>query len=110
MRLSPVVFRSNARHPPGKQFTGLLRAVQVEIRTHQETVEVIQPQPPTPTPMEPVADPAAQYCINQGGTNTTQTRGDGGEYGVCVFDDNRQCDAWAMYRGECPVGGVKISG
>jgi ABC-type amino acid transport substrate-binding protein/putative hemolysin len=76
----------------------------------KEKVNVIEPQPPTPTPFEPVPDPAAQYCIDNGGTLTTKTRGDGGEYGVCVFDENRQCEEWAMYNGACPVGGVKVTG
>jgi putative hemolysin len=29
---------------------------------------------------------------------------------VCGFEDNRQCEEWAMLRGECPVGGIKITG
>jgi dipeptidyl-peptidase-4 len=39
-----------------------------------------------------------------------QKRGDGGEYGVCLFEDNRQCEEWALFRGNCSVGGIKISG
>ena len=76
----------------------------------KEKVNVIEPQPPTPTPFEPVPDPAAQYCIDNGGTLTTKIRGDGGEYGVCMFEENRQCEEWAMYNGACPVGGVKVTG
>jgi putative hemolysin len=76
----------------------------------KEKVNVIEPQPPTPTPFEPVPDPAAQFCIDNGGTLTTKTRGDGGEYGICVFEENRQCEEWAMYNGACPVGGVKVTG
>ena len=40
----------------------------------------------------------------------TEQRGDGGEYSVCLFEDNRQCEEWAVARGQCPVGGVKVSG
>jgi putative hemolysin len=40
----------------------------------------------------------------------TAQRGDGGEYGICLFEDNRQCEEWAMLRGDCPVGGVGITG
>jgi len=36
--------------------------------------------------------------------------GSGGEYGVCRFADNRQCEEWAMFRGECPEGGVRVAG
>jgi len=33
-----------------------------------------------------------------------------GEYGVCLFEDNRQCEEWALLRGNCPMGGLKITG
>jgi putative hemolysin len=56
------------------------------------------------------ANPASENCIKPGGTLTIQTRGDGGQYGVCMFEDNRQCEEWAMLRGECPVGGIKVTG
>jgi len=39
-----------------------------------------------------------------------KTLPDGGRYGVCVFADNRQCEEWALFRGECPAGGIKITG
>ena len=58
----------------------------------------------------PVPNPATQNCLDRGGQHATEQRGDGGEYGVCLFEDNRQCEEWAMARGECPVGGVKVSG
>ena len=57
-----------------------------------------------------MANPASVYCEEQGGTVINKVRGELGEYGVCVFEDNMQCDEWAMYRGECPVGGIKITG
>lgn len=57
-----------------------------------------------------LANPASENCTRQGGTLTIRKRGDGGEYGVCLFEDNRQCEEWAMLRGECPVGGIKITG
>ena len=37
-------------------------------------------------------------------------RRDGGQYGICFFDDNRQCEEWALLRGDCPVGGLKVTG
>ena len=55
-------------------------------------------------------NPASENCIKQGGTLNIQKNGKGDEYGVCTFEDNRQCEEWAMLRGECPVGGVKITG
>lgn len=57
-----------------------------------------------------IANPASVNCINKGGTLSIQKRDDGGEYGICIFEDNRQCEEWALFRGECPVGGRKITG
>jgi putative hemolysin len=63
----------------------------------------------TPTPAQ-IANPASQNCIDKGGTLTIEERGDGGQYGVCFFEDNRQCEEWALYNGDCPVGGLKVTG
>lgn len=57
-----------------------------------------------------IANPASVNCHKQGGTLAIKKHSDGGEYGVCIFEDNRQCEEWAMFRGECPVGGIKIAG
>lgn len=69
----------------------------------------------TPAPAETpaaagIANPASENCIKQGGTLTILKNGEGGEYGVCTFEDNLQCEEWAMFRGDCPVGGIKITG
>jgi putative hemolysin len=63
-----------------------------------------------PKPVGHIANPASENCVNHGGTLAIYKRGDGGEYGVCLFEDNRQCEEWAMFRGECPIGGLKITG
>ncbi len=65
---------------------------------------------PTTASSSQIANPASENCVKQGGTVSIQKRGDGGEYGVCVFEDNMQCEEWAMMRGECPVGGIKVTG
>jgi putative hemolysin len=57
-----------------------------------------------------IANPASENCIQQGGKLIIQKRGDGGEYGVCLFEDNRQCEEWALLRGDCRAGGAKITG
>jgi len=57
-----------------------------------------------------IANPASVNCISQGGKLEIRKKPDGGEYGVCIFDDNRQCEEWALFRGKCPKGGVKITG
>lgn len=71
----------------------------------------VQPSTPVqPQPTAAIANPASQNCVKQGGALAIQKRGDGGEYGVCMFEDNRQCEEWALLRGDCPVGGLKITG
>lgn len=57
-----------------------------------------------------LANPASTNCIEKGGTLKMMTRGDGGEYSLCEFEDNMACEEWALYRGECPEGGVKTTG
>jgi len=37
-------------------------------------------------------------------------RGPGGELGVCLFEDNRQCEEWALLRRQCPAGGLRVTG
>jgi putative hemolysin len=61
-------------------------------------------EPPT------VANPASTNCARLGGVLTIETDGSGGQYGVCHFEDNRQCEEWALLRGECPTGGLRITG
>jgi putative hemolysin len=57
-----------------------------------------------------LANPASQNCAAKGGTLRIEQRPDGGQYGVCVFVDNYQCEEWALFRGECPVGGLRVTG
>ncbi|WP_425066334.1 DUF333 domain-containing protein [Reyranella sp.] len=56
------------------------------------------------------ANPASVNCTQQGGTLTIERRPDGGEFGVCVFTDNYQCEEWALLRGECPKTGLRVTG
>jgi putative hemolysin len=71
----------------------------------------LPPAAPEPTqPSAAIANPASQNCLSQGGKLQIEQRGDGGQYGVCYFEDNQQCEEWALLRGECPVGGVKVTG
>ena len=57
-----------------------------------------------------LANPASVNCSKSGGHLVIEKRGDGGEYGVCYFEDNKACEEWALFRGECPKGGVKTIG
>ena len=55
---------------------------------------------PTATPAG-IANPAATYCVEQGGTSEIRTAEDGSQSGVCVFPDGSECEEWAFFRGEC---------
>jgi putative hemolysin len=57
-----------------------------------------------------LANPASQNCVKQGGTLKIERRPDGGQYGVCIFTDNYQCEEWALFRGECPKNGLRVTG
>jgi len=57
-----------------------------------------------------MANPASVNCAQQGGTLTIERRPDGGEFGVCVFTDNYQCEEWALFRRECPKNGLRVTG
>jgi putative hemolysin len=61
-------------------------------------------------PAPRLANPASVNCADRGGALKIERRPDGGQYGVCVFTDNYQCEEWAMFRGECPVGGLRVTG
>ena len=54
--------------------------------------------------------PTSNYCLMQGGTPRIEQRPDGIHFEVCVFPQDRQCEDWAMSYGECPTGGVPVSG
>lgn len=47
-----------------------------------------------------IANPAAVYCIEQG-YNYEIRENDLGQYGVCIFENSSECDAWECFRREC---------
>lgn len=57
-----------------------------------------------------LANPASKNCVAQGGHVVIEQHPRGGEYGVCLFTDNRQCEEWAMLRGDCRAGGIRVTG
>ena len=57
-----------------------------------------------------LVNPASQNCIKLGGALKIERRPDGGQFGVCTFVDNYQCEEWALFRGECPKEGVRVTG
>lgn len=69
------------------------------------------PSAPTAAPEKnQLANPASENCLKVGDTLQIETDGAGNQFGVCYFEDNRQCEEWALLRGECPVGGRKVTG
>lgn len=61
----------------------------------------------TPTTL---ANPASAHCRDLGGNSRIERTPRGDQYGVCVFQDNRQCEEWALLRGQCPAGGLRVTG
>ena len=60
--------------------------------------------------LDKVVNPASANCAEQGGTLEIESRGDGGQYGVCHLAAGRACEEWALMRGECPKSGAEIAG
>lgn len=54
-----------------------------------------------------IPNPASVFCEKNGGRVVIRKDTEGNEYGVCVFDDGKECDEWAFFRGECKKDGVK---
>jgi hypothetical protein len=48
-------------------------------------------------------NPAATFCVAQGGESKIVTAADGSQSGVCALPYGVECDEWAYFRGECPV-------
>jgi putative hemolysin len=49
-----------------------------------------------------LANPAAQYCLDNEGKLEIVTNTDGSQWGMCQFEDYA-CEEWAYFRGECTV-------
>jgi len=56
-----------------------------------------------------LANPASENCVAKGGRLVIEAA-PAGQYGVCLFEDNRQCEEWALLHGTCPDGGIKVTG
>ena len=54
-----------------------------------------------------MANPASVNCIKQGGSLVMRQNA-AGTYGICLFKGGRECEEWALFRGECPVGGLPV--
>jgi putative hemolysin len=99
------------------RYTLVLFAFVVVVGCNQSKQPLLSDRPsdkplPAKTESKPamIANPASTNCIDKGGSLQIRKRPDGGEYGVCVFAEGREAEEWAMFRGDCPVGGVKVTG
>jgi putative hemolysin len=45
-----------------------------------------------------LANPAAVFCVESGGTYVIRRAADGSESGVCILADGTEVDAWAYFR------------
>ena len=60
------------------------------------------------SPLSPgIANPASQFCEEQGYKVEIRTAADGSQTGYCIFDDGTECEEWAFQRGECKPGTPK---
>jgi putative hemolysin len=55
-----------------------------------------------------IANPASTNCIEENGELRIITESNGGQYGICVFDDGSYCEEWALFREECVKGKQKL--
>ena len=57
-----------------------------------------------------IANPASVFCVDNGGRLDMRTDATGGQFGVCVFDNNTECEEWMYFRGQCKMGEIKDNG
>ena len=57
-----------------------------------------------PTSEPEVANPAAAYCVQQGGSNQILTDGSGNRFPVCILADGTVCQETDFYTGDCGPG------
>ncbi|PKM91244.1 hypothetical protein CVU82_03830 [Candidatus Falkowbacteria bacterium HGW-Falkowbacteria-1] len=70
---------------------------------------MVDADPSLPNNNSQLANPASSNCVKLGGNLVIEKRGDGGEYGLCYFENDMACEEWALFRGNCPVGGVETN-
>jgi len=56
---------------------------------------------PCPEPKTNIANPAATYCVAQGGQSVIINNPDGSQGGNCILKNGQTCEEWAYYRGTC---------
>ena len=51
-----------------------------------------------------MANPAAVRCSVDGFSYEIREDEEGGQFGVCIDEQNKECDAWEYFRSECQLG------
>lgn len=82
----------------------------IPVKSDKASNVIVNEQPTANETQTQIANPASTNCVKLGGNLVIQKRGDGGEYGLCYFEENRACEEWALLRGDCPYGGRKTTG
>lgn len=54
-----------------------------------------------------VANPASVNCLKVWWTHEIKTKPDWSQYWVCVFEEGRMCEEWALFRWECSLTPTK---
>lgn len=55
-----------------------------------------------------LANPASVNCLEKGGQIEIKKDAEGGEHGMCIFPNGKECEEWAFFRGECSAEEEKI--
>ena len=58
---------------------------------------------PTAVRATGLANPASEHCVAKGGRLEIK-EGEGGQFGVCIFQDDSRCEEWRFLRKECSPG------
>lgn len=80
------------------------------LKQNNKDLSVVTSEKPISISNVSIANPASVNCTKLGGSLIIEKRGDGGEYGLCYFEENRACEEFALMRGDCPYGGRKTTG
>ena len=55
-------------------------------------------------PQVMLGNPASKFCMDNNGKLDFRKNTEGGEYGVCLFEDGSECEEWAFYNDACKPG------
>ncbi len=51
-----------------------------------------------------MANPASSFCLKNGGKLEGKIDEEGGQYNLCIFNDNTRCEEWSYFYGNCLSG------